>query len=404
MIDGAVVLPFLAGIDIGADAGSQAMLWYSTALAAKFALLVLFRRERAALGGPAKAFLIGMTIMVAATLLAGIITPSPYYNAIGFLLHLTLTLTLAGRRIKPYLGGVLALLIPAAAIHIVYCLTHRVGELWGRYLYFANAQPNLGGEIDGAAALAAAFTLRRAPALGALALLLVDMSLLQARSAVLVDLAAAVVVIFHDPQKQATLRRTLAMLLGAVLFTVGVLALGGGGKVFGVFNDLLLIDNQYRGVSSGASGRLDLWQTAIDLFVASPLYGHALGYFPTIGYIGSHNLFLLGLAQFGALSLLFFGALLYAYGHLFRVDRFRFWVMITALPLFAFNDRLLNLNPYPFLIYVMLLLPGPAPDPAEAPGRLKPYPRPGRPMQPRPVRVAAAGAGRGGVAGRDAHG
>jgi O-antigen ligase len=286
---------------------------------------------------------------------------------------------LVGRRVRPYLGGALMLMTAAAAIHIVFCLTHRVGQVWGRYLYFADAQPNLGGEVNGAAALAAAYVLRRPLALGVLALFLIDTALLQSRSAILVEMMAALVVILHDPQQRTSIRRTLVMGLAAIVATVGVLVLDTSGRVFGVFNSLLLINDQYRGVDSGASGRVDLWQTSIDLFVQSPLYGHALGYFNTIGYIGAHNLVLLALAQFGVLSGLFFFALIYAYRRILRVDPFRFWVLIAALPLFAFNDRLLNLNPYPFLIYVMLLLPSPLPAPAAGPAQIaRPTARPVR--------------------------
>jgi O-antigen ligase len=358
LIDASIVLAYMAGVNFVTAPSSELTAWYATTLSAKFLLVLVFWPRRSTLTPAAWLFLGATTAMICTTILAGISTTTPYLAAGGFLAHLALTLLLIdSRRLRSYLTSAIILIAVSAFIHIGLCLAHRMPELWGRYFYFAENQPNLGGEIEAAAALAATAVLSRRLAFPIIIVLMADMALLEARSALLVGIGCIVVLIAFNVRRRLSLRRGFLLVCAGAAAFAGLALLDRSGSVASALSNALLLNDQFRGVSSGASGRSPLWDMGLDLFERSPLYGHSLGYFEDIGYIGPHNLFLYGLAQYGLMSIGFFLAICYAYFVLFTRDRFRFWVLVAALPLFLFNDRIVNLNPYPFLVYVMLVAP-----------------------------------------------
>lgn len=371
-IDGSVVLAYMAGADLGTGSTASLLAWYAVTLFCKLLLLLAFWSKRNKLTGSALGFLGACTLMVSATLFAGVDTPGPYLAAVGFVSHLTLSLVLIGRTtFRRYLTAALATSVAGAGIHIALCLTHHMTEVWGRFLYFGDNHPNLGGEIEASAAIAAALALPRRYALPAIAILLVDMALLQARSAMLAGAAVVAVTFFIDPNNRLTPRRVLALFVTGAVLLGALIASGAGGAIANSVSNLLLLNDQYRGITSGASGRSDVWAASIDLFTESPIYGHSLGYFDNIGFIGSHNLILYGLAQFGVMAVGFFCAIIIAYARLYKRHPYGFWIVLMALPLFLFNDRLISLNPYPFLVYVMLLANVAPGEYSQSPGQPK---------------------------------
>ena len=360
VIDGAAPLAYMAGADFGSASGGNLVAWYATTLLAKCVLLVISWRQRAHLTRLGQLFLGATSLMVCATLVAGPISLAPYLAAGGFVALLALTLLLVRpESMRRYFAAAALLVTAVAAAHIALCLTHQISSAWGRYFYFGHNQPNLGGEIEAAAALAAVFALPRRYALPVIAVLFIDMTLLEARSAILVGIAAACVKLLFNPGRQFTARRGLTLLVLGAVAVIGLMEIGAAGLLSDTLTNLLMLNDQYRGFNSGASGRSEIWALSWQLFQDSPFVGHSLGYFDSIGFIGSHNLLLFGLAQFGVTSLGFFACIVAGYLAAFSRDPYRACVLLAALPLFLFNDRLINLNPYPFLIYVMLFLPVP---------------------------------------------
>jgi hypothetical protein len=332
--------------------------WYVFITVGKLILLGITWNQRSPLSGPAK-WLIGSTAaMVLATTLAGVSSFGPYAGVAGFLVNLTLTSMLIGQRpLRQYLLGPVLIISSTALWHAILCFTHRMPIWFGRYFYFGFNTFNLGGEIEAIGCMAAALLLPRMLSLPVIAVLLVDMSLLEARSAILVGFATMFVVLVFDGRRQLHARRALAILVIAPVAGLGLAALGGGSKISDFVSSVLLINDPYRGVATGGSGRTGLWAQSLEMFQQSPVIGHDLSYFESVGFIGSHNLFLQGLAQYGLMSLLFFGSLIYGFVFVFSRDKYRFCVLACALPLLLFNDRFANLNPYPFMFFVLLTLP-----------------------------------------------
>jgi len=358
LLDAGVVLLFVAGLNVGYGLSKKLELWYAFITIGKLVLLGMSWKQRAPLSGPAKWLIGSTTIMVLATMVTGIGSIGPYIAVAAFLVNLVLTSMLIGRApVSRYLIGPVLLITVTAVYHIVLCQTHRMPTWFGRFFYFGANQFNLGGEIEIIACFAAAFALPRLMALPVLAILLYDMDLMQARSAILAGFFTFVVMMLFDGKHRLTQRRAMGLLLLAPIAALLFVGAGAGGKLADAASNVLLLHDSHRGIESGGSGRADLWEWSFQLFEESPIVGHDLSYFDSIGFIGSHNLFIYGLAQYGLMSLFFVGSLIYSYIVLLRRDVYRFAILSCALPLLLFNDRFTSLNPYPFMFFVLLTKP-----------------------------------------------
>lgn len=366
IVDAGVVLLYMGGLQVGFGLSRKLELWYAFMTVIKLAALAVSWNQRSPLSGPAK-WLIGSTAtMVLATTATGFGGFSPYLAVAAFLVNLALSSMLVSKAtLNRYLVGPVFLIAGSALIHIFLCLTHRIPTWFGgRYFYFGGNQFNLGGEIEAVGCLAAVLLLPRLMALPVLGILLYDMSLMQTRSALLVGVACLATLVVFDGSRRLNPGRATALFFLVPIMGLLLVSTGLGGKLGDSISGVLLLNDAHRGIASGGSGRQDLWDWSIQLFQDSPIVGHDLSYFESIGFIGSHNIFLYGLAQYGLMSLLFFGSIIYAYTLLLIRDRHRFVVMLCALPLLLFNDRFTSLNPYPFIFFV-LLIAGAAREPPE---------------------------------------
>jgi O-antigen ligase len=110
----------------------------------------------------------------------------------------------------------------------------------------------------------------------------------------------------------ATLRRERLVTVigfGAVLLLAGLAASSMIGKALpALFSDIMKLDDPYRGVGQGFSGRNELWQAAIDLWFKSPLFG--VGYRQHEAFLpaqySAHNSYLAMLADTGIFGLLWY--------------------------------------------------------------------------------------------------
>ncbi len=75
-----------------------------------------------------------------------------------------------------------------------------------------------------------------------------------------------------------------------------------------ILDNILLVNDDLRGLDTGASGRIDLWRKALDIWLDNPLFG--VGYEQAVFYIGfglgAHNMILELLADLGAFGLICF--------------------------------------------------------------------------------------------------
>jgi O-antigen ligase len=130
----------------------------------------------------------------------------------------------------------------------------------------------------------------------------------------------------------------LAIALGAVYFD----------SIYRFVFSVLLLDDPYRGLDSGFSGRFNNWQAGLEKFSETPLIGVGL-YDPVASY--THSGYLKAFAQFGVIyGLLFLGILFIAFKrslHLMRADLIAGVVCYCVF--IASSPRYINFQLMPFV-------------------------------------------------------
>src|SRR5262249_7195178 len=100
------------------------------------------------------------------------------------------------------------------------------------------------------------------------------------------------------------------------------------------------------------------WSFAMDTFIESPIFGVGFGYFRgSMSEVTPHSFWLYMMTDLGLLGVLSLAVVAICLKGLWKENRFVFWMITSSLPLTIFNDRFVNMNPYPFLILVLLFLP-----------------------------------------------
>jgi O-antigen ligase len=240
-----------------------------------------------------------------------------------------------------------------AAYFLVSVYRGTIHNIYGRYLYFGNLQPNLGGEIMAAGVFTAGLFFRPTKFLIYSTFLLVPIFLLQARAALLFVIFLQVVCLYFAYFRRASPAGRLTWLLVAMI----LLAVSSH-RLWKVIDAAFLIDDRYRGFGTGFSGRFSQWSEAWNAFIKHPFLGNGFGYLESIGSPGAHNFFLFLLSENGLLGLIIVGWIFYGIFRFGRSDvRTMMWFS-SFLILAMFNDRFVNLNPYPFLFYVFMWIPG----------------------------------------------
>lgn len=263
-----------------------------------------------------------------------------YVRAAVFVVELFVTLALVRRaNLKSYMSGAAIVLVAGTLLYVAAASRGAITQEWGRYTYFNDASPNLGAEIIAMSIVVAScsfspiwLALAAAPSIYAV-------NLLQGRAALIV-----VVVVVAMRLIMSELRPFVAP-AGAVALA----ALAYSGHLAPALNSALMLQDQERGMSTGFTGRDQYWGNAIKCFLDSPFIGSGVG-----ANVEAHNFFLYGLCQFGALSILIFGTLFVMFMKLAASGQKEMFGMLALPILFIFNDRFINLNPYPFLMYVIL--------------------------------------------------
>jgi O-antigen ligase len=356
LLDGAVGFAYLLHIGI--------VRWHAAVLAAKLVLMLLRMRYIRTIPKVGMYMLMSILFLIATSLISGINGLSPLVAALGFTAEFVVTLAIIDATppvpgakkadYTLYAAGVACAIGLTASIHFIMAHMGRIPALWGRYLYFNWTQPNEGGEMAAAGAIAAMLGLPRWRAIALTMVLIADTSLLQSRAGLITEALCIIVRLCFDAERK--LYRSSAILIGIsmILLAIKGALFGMDDPILSHVSSALMMDDHYRGMGSGFSGRSGLWDVAIQLFGESPIIGHGLGFYDSIGYIGPHNILLYGLGEYGLTAMPFLGCIVYAFYQKAKSSIFIFMIMLSSVPLLLFNDRFMDLNPYPFVIYIFL--------------------------------------------------
>ena len=182
-------------------------------------------------------------------------------------------------------------------------------DVWGR-LEPAELHPNY-VSMMGIVAVIGALSARNIVAAAALAVLPIYTMVRMESRASMIATAAAVAIIIGCELWQRRSRKLVAQLGVASIFggaaCVGAALLGF--NIFGYIGDtvtkVLMLDDNLRGVNSGASGRSDLWSAAFHLWTTHPIFGVGfkghMQFMPD--HMVAHNAFLGLLADNGIVGL-----------------------------------------------------------------------------------------------------
>lgn len=281
---------------------------------------------------------------------------SVWLAATGFIFHLTLTLAALRHDAMPaYLRSVAYAGLVVAVVYDLMAMMGQIEVVYGRYLFFGGSHPNLGSEIIAIAFVASGMSFEMRRFMVAAIPCVIAVGLMQGRAALLVLLLA----IFVRTCQWAIKNRKNAMFaaIGGAVSTPVLLCIEPARDVIlSMLTSWFMMDDPNRGLGTGFVGRTERWSIAWDSFTDTPLFGQGFGYYERTGLEGAHNFYMYSLAEFGLVSILVWA---YAVWCLLRIRKMEPLVFVRFLPIIVltvFNDRFINLNPYPFVMIVVWLV------------------------------------------------
>lgn len=347
-LDVSVILAFLLNV--------PASTWYIGVLAAKL-LIFIINASLIEINRRAFVFL-GVVIF---GVLPGTILNSYAGDGItrlfGFCAQIFLTVSLLGRNgLLLYLRTAAFGIAIAATIHTAMCLGGLIPDHYGRFFYFGGSHFNLGAEIGAMGVFAAALSMNWRQLIPVAASIGSSVWLLQGRSALL---AIALIMLIRVAQFVIShSKRTPLLTLGVAgaCSTVAAALLAASGQIAGGLSQIFMLTDQHRGIGTGFVGRSERWAHAYELFTQQYIFGVGASYFESRGEFGPHNYFLYGITTMGILGFSVFASMLILLVYnIYKSDKNSAIIMAGIFPLLMFNDRMININPYPFMLYVTLL-------------------------------------------------
>ncbi|MGG6262451.1 O-antigen ligase family protein [Stutzerimonas stutzeri] len=350
ILDTSVALSYLLGIPVN--------LWYAGTLALKIIILLASRfcgrdNLKANLG-----FFVSMVVLLSISAISGEYTSEAIPKAAGFILHLAITISIINHRnLINYASGISSTGLIISFLYIPYALSGMAEDNFGRYLFFGGSHPNLGSEILAMCVVVGAMHLGIRKFLLLAILAIASITLMQGRAALIASTLVALIKI--SPHIKAILknRRTRAT-AGVLLITALGVTILNLESIIDFIRRILLLDDSYRGVGSGFVGRSDRWESAWLLFLESPTLGVGYGYYDGAKVDTPHNAYLYAIAEFGLTSIALFYLLCVAAYRAAKKNPDLAKPLLPILVLTIFNDRFLNINPYPFLAITILLTLG----------------------------------------------
>ncbi|MGY4330318.1 O-antigen ligase [Bradyrhizobium sp. LB7.2] len=336
-LDGLIFLSYLFEID-------QA-IYYSAAIFLKVALLAIRGSGLSRASHSSFPFLYALAIaeVISATVNdVGLISSIRIFV---FCVNLAVTLSFVG---TSYWRGLVLVSSVDALLYLAMLQTGRISSVFGRYIFFADSHPNLGSEIFFSAAFAALFTKTPRISLLLVALFFAPAFFMQGRAAELGILGVGSVLVWQLSKEMSEGGRLALFALVAVLALTAILTV----DLSALLNKVLLLDSEYRGESTNASGRNQYWQTALELWFNNPFFGAGSDYPTRLGTLQAHSFFLYPLAYYGVLGLAPLLIFLKKIGDLAINDQAIY--ILPLIPMLAFNDRFVNLNTYPTVMFLFV--------------------------------------------------
>lgn len=336
-LDGMVFLSFLLSLD--------QTIYYSGVIFLKLAIL-LMRGQM-----PSRASLASIPFIYCVLILetfSSVINDVEILSTVRvfvFCLNLFVTLTFVS---TSYWRGLLFVSSIDALFYLAFFGTGRIDNSYGRYFFFSGSHPNLGSELFFSAAFAAMVS--RTPRLSLILLpfFFAPAFLMQGRAAELGVIYAGCIIGWKSLEGLS--RSTQFAVASAVVIIAFVWLMTT--DVTELVNKVLLLDNQYRGENTNATGRVNYWDSALSVWFSHPLFGAGSDYPTRLGTLQAHNFFLYPLAYYGLLG---FSLLVIFLQRLVVVAISGRAVYVAAfIPMLAFNDRFINLNTYPTIMFVYI--------------------------------------------------
>lgn len=259
---------------------------------------------------------------------------------------------------RPFgLRKVFAPAVPVAVLGVTASLVHLIinPEMhFDRHLYFG-LQPNLGGEILFALLILVFWGGSRSIFLILLPVVFYCMFLLQSRAAIL-----ALVIFFtffaglYFIQKKRAYALALTAGASSLYFFLFLPQVEYIVKLF--LERAMLVNDQYRGLNTGFTGRTETWQWALELFSQRPFFGYGLDQSPSSSFgLDIHSGPLLIVAEFGIFGiLLLITIILIFFRKIFKHQNIS-PVLLACFVLLLFAPRAINMNIFPLIMWIALL-------------------------------------------------
>jgi len=281
-------------------------------------------------------------------------SPTSGVQFLGFVGHLMVTTcALRPQRYPTYFRVFAGVILASTVLFLVEWRQGHLTELFGRYMYFNDAQPNLGGEIAVAGMAAACLSGGPVYMVAYTLLSLFASYLLESRAAMLAGTGIFFVFLYF----RIFAHRSPWIKAALVLLAIAVIGLILYDSASFLTSDVLMLDDENRGLGTGIVGRQDVWLLALQDFLRYPLFGVGYDYYHVFRPDDSpHGLFFNVISQLGlvgVLFLVFVGARIVA---TWRTSPPVALIMLMLLFLGLFSDRFLNINPFPFILFVLLFL------------------------------------------------
>lgn len=326
--------------------------WYAALLAIKIVLLSFFG---ASTSGAKAALPVTILITLAAvvTLWKSGESAAIAINYIGFAITLLCTsMLIRYEDILDYLRAISATGLAICTLYISMASAGLIPDHYGRMLFFGGAHPNLGGEAISIFLVALLACLRKPFFILIWLIMTTCIYLMQARAALLVAISVLLIYAWRtiSISKRA---RPIYYILGAASLTL--ILFFQLDALVDFFANIFRASDESRGLGTGFVGREERWMQALEIFKNNPLLGGGFAAFESDDMLSPHNYFLAGLAYLGLPSLALFSYLFYGIYLLAKQNSDLALCLASLTPLFIFNDRFMNLNPYPFVFYIIIL-------------------------------------------------
>ena len=345
LLDASVCISYILAI--------PAPIWYAGVLVGKMILAKKYGASKTRLLHLTP-FIVLVSISLLYTALSDGENLTEVINIGGFIISLAMSVSLLRKEeTSEYIYFMALVGFTTATTYLMLASVNLIPDHYGRLMFFNGSHPNLGGETFAIFTVAALLSFKRAGFWLSWIPLTAGIYLMQARAALLVAIAVLAIYLWWQLKSSGRNKLTYIMLIFAV--TISSLILSGQYLLTSLEN-IFLMSDESRGMGTGFVGREERWGQALDIFYENPFLGGGFAAFDKEGLLTPHNYFLAGISYMGMLSIPLFA---YLFACIFRAYKSNKHTLIAFSPLLIlmiFNDRFLNMNPYPFTAYVIIFV------------------------------------------------